>query len=374
MKKTAGGGMLITKVEAFAIRAPRAKVFSAAQATLTHSDFALVTVETDAGIVGCGEVSSALFYYRLGPSHAQDINAYLAPALVGQDPLMIPALVERMDRALHGCLQAKSGVEMALWDIAGKAAGLPVYRLLGGKAREAVPLNWTMGFLSPEETAAEAVHYVERHGVRSVRLKIGRPGNVDAQACAAVRARLGPDFPIRVDANEVYRSPKEAIRAIRKLEPYNLQLVEQPLAPHDLAGHAEVRLALSTPLILDESIQDKRDAIAAIQARAADAFNVYVSESGGLLRAQQIIGIGEAAGIPCLIGTMGELQVASAAAAHLGVACANIPFTCDLVGPLRYNESIIREPLRLERGLFYPPEEPGLGVTLNWDVIDRWRV
>lgn len=366
--------MKITRIEAFAIRAPRAKAFSAAQATLTHSDFALVTVETDAGISGVGEVSSALFYYRLGPSHAQDINAYLAPALIGQDPLMIPALVERMDRALHGCLQAKSGVEMALWDIAGKATNLPVYRLLGGKAREAVPLNWTMGFLSPEETADEAAYYVERHGVRSVRLKIGRPGDVDAQACAAVRARLGPDFPIRVDANEVYRSPKEAIRAIRKLEPYNLQFVEQPLAPHDLAGHAEVRLALSTPLILDESIQDKRDAIAAIQARAADAFNVYVSESGGLLRAQQIIAIGEAAGIPCLIGTMGELQVASAAAAHLGVACANIPYTCDLVGPLRYNESIIREPLRLEDGLFYPPEGPGLGVTLNWDVVDRWRV
>src|SRR5438045_9210661 len=122
--------MIITQVDAFAIRAPRAKAFSAAQATLTHSDFALVTVETDVGIRVVGVVSSALFYYRLGPSHAQDINAYLAPALIGQDPLMIPALVERMDRALHGALQAKSGVEMALWDIAGKAAQLPVYRLL----------------------------------------------------------------------------------------------------------------------------------------------------------------------------------------------------------------------------------------------------
>src|SRR5260370_12710015 len=109
--------MLIIRIEAFAIRAPRAKAFSAAQATLTHSDFALVTVETDAGITGVGEVSSALFYYRLGPSHAHDINAYLAPALLGQDPLMIPAPVERMDRALHGALPAKSGADIALWDI-----------------------------------------------------------------------------------------------------------------------------------------------------------------------------------------------------------------------------------------------------------------
>src|SRR5215831_4090131 len=166
--------MQITRVEAFAIRAPRSRRFAAAQAVLTHSDFALVEIATDAGITGYGEVSSALCYYRLGPSHAYDINAYLGPALIGEDPRMIPALVERMDNVLRGARQAKSGVEMALWDIAGKAAGLPVYRLLGGKARSAVPLNWTVGFCEPEEAASEAASYVERHGMRSIRLKIGR--------------------------------------------------------------------------------------------------------------------------------------------------------------------------------------------------------
>src|SRR5438132_698501 len=296
--------MKITRVEAFPICAPRSQRFAAAQAVLTHSDFALVVIETDEGITGYGEVSSALYYYRLGPSHAYDINAYLGAPLIGQDPLTIPALVERMDQVLRGGRQAKSGVEMALWDIAGKAAGLPVYRLLGGKARSAVPLNWTLGFMSPQASADEAAYYVDTHGVRSVRLKIGRPGDVDVQACTAVRERLGPAFPIRVDANEYYRSPKEAITAIRRLEPFDLQLVEQPLSQHDLAGHAEVRRAIDVPLMLDESIQSPRDALAAIQLRAADAFNVYVSESGGLLRAQQIIAIAEAAGLPCLIGTI----------------------------------------------------------------------
>ncbi len=366
--------MKITRIEAFPIRAPRSHRFEAANAVLTHSDFALVTVETDGGITGNGEISSALAHYRLGPSHAYDVNAYLGPALIGEDPLTIPALIDRMDRVLTGARLAKSGIDMALWDIAGKAARLPVYRLLGGRARAAVPLNWTMGFMQPEETAAEAARYVKTHGVRSVRLKIGRPGDIDARACAATRERLGLEIPIRVDANEYYRSPKQAIAAIRQIEPSDIQMVEQPLAAHDFTGHAEVRAAVGTPIILDESIQSPRDAITAIQTGAADAFNVYVSESGGLLRAQQIIAIGEAAGIPSLIGTMGELQIASAAAAHLAVACANIPFTCDLVGPLRYDESIIQEPLRLEDGLFYPPEGPGLGVTPNWDVINRWRL
>ena len=365
--------MKIVRIESFPIRVPRAQRFQAAQGVLTHSDFAVVVVETDAGMTGYGEISSALFYYRLGPAHARDVNDYLAPALVGEDPLRIPALVERMDRALRGARQAKSGVEMALWDIAGKAAALPIYRLLGGKVREAVPLNWTVGFETPEATAEQAAHYVERYRVRSVRLKIGRPGDTDARACEAVRKRLGPDFPIRVDANEYYRSPKEAVAALRRLEPFGLHLAEQPLGETDLAGHAEVRAAVSIPIILDESIQTPGDAIAAVGARAADAFNVYVSESGGLLRACQIIAIGDAAGVPCLIGTMGELQIASAAGAHLGVACVNIPYTCDLVGPLRYDESIIDETLRIEDGLFYPPEAPGLGVTPNWDVINRYR-
>ena len=123
--------MKIMRVEAFPVRAPRSQRFAAPQAVLTHSDFALVVIETDEGISGYGEVSSALYYYRLGPSHAYDINAYLGPALIDQAPLMIPGLVERIDQVLRGGRQAKSGVDMALWDIAGKAAGLPVYRLLG---------------------------------------------------------------------------------------------------------------------------------------------------------------------------------------------------------------------------------------------------
>src|SRR5262245_44997507 len=115
--------MKITRVEAFPVRVPRLHRFEAAGGTLTHSDFALVAVETDEGIAGYGEVSSALSFYRFGPAHAHDINAYLGPAIVGEDPLAIPALVARMERVLRHAPLAQSGVEMALWDIAGKAAG-----------------------------------------------------------------------------------------------------------------------------------------------------------------------------------------------------------------------------------------------------------
>jgi L-alanine-DL-glutamate epimerase-like enolase superfamily enzyme len=231
-----------------------------------------------------------------------------------------------------------------------------------------------VGQRDPVESAEEAAYYLENHGVRSIRLKIGRPGDADYLACQAVRKRIGPGVTMRLDANEYYRSVKEAIQAIRRLEGFDLQLVEQPLAAHDFVGHAEVRSAVGVPIGLDESIQTPRDALTAIQTRAGDVFNVYVSESGGLLRSQQIIAIAEAAGIPCLIGTMGELQIASAAAVHLAVACANVRLSCDLVGPLRYDESIIQEELRIEDGLFYTSEGAGLGITPNWDVIDKWRV
>jgi L-Ala-D/L-Glu epimerase / N-acetyl-D-glutamate racemase len=327
----------------------------------------IIRIDTNQGVYGLGEV-------RDGASATYAL--FLKSRIVGENPLQLDKIFRKIKQFGGHARQGGgvSAIEMALWDIAGKAASLPVYRLLGGKAREAAPLNWTVGQQSPSQMAEEAAFYVENHRVRSIRLKIGRPGNTDEQACEEVRNRIGPAVTMRVDANEYYQSAKEAIVAIRRLERFNLQLVEQPLAAHDYAGHAEVRSAVVTPIGLDESIQSPRDALRAIQARSGDVFNVYVSESGGLLRAQQIVAIAEAAGIPCLVGTMGELQIASAAAVHLAVACANIPMTCDLVGPLRYNESIIQETLRIEDGLFYPPEGPGLGVTPNWDVIDRWRV
>ena len=129
--------------------------------------------------------------------------------------------------------------------------------------------------------ADEAALYLEKHRVRSIRLKIGRPGDTDMRACEAVRKRIGPGVTMRLDANDYYRSAKEAITVIRRLECFDLELVEQPLAGHDFAGHAEVRSAVGVPIGLDESIQSPRDALAAIHARAGDVFNGYVSESGG---------------------------------------------------------------------------------------------
>ena len=365
--------MKISAVRAIPIKVPRLQAFTATGTTLTHSDFGIVAIETDDGVSGIGEISSALSWKRLGPSHCLDVDLYLAPAILGQDPLEIPSLVMRMDRALEGGQLAKAGVEMALWDIAGKSAGLPVYRLLGGKARSAVSLNWTMGWGEPDATADEAEKYIGL-GLHSVRLKIGRPGDADVRALQAVRDRLGDGVDIKLDANAAWASAKEAIQAIRPLEAYRPQLIEQPLRADDLAGHAFVRQHIDTPILLDESIWSVREAMSAVRADAADAFNVYVSESGGLLNASKIFAVAEAAGLPCLIGTMGELAIGTAAGAHLGVAMTNLGYASDLVGTFRYAETVVHEEIEVRDGYLYPPERPGLGVTPNWEIIDKYRV
>jgi muconate cycloisomerase len=225
----------------------------------------------------------------------------------------------------------------------------------------------------PLEQAEEALAQVAE-GFKSVKLKVGRPGNVDVEAVRLVRERVGPSINIKVDANGAWPTPKAAIKVIRKMEEFDLQLVEQPIAGWNLEGMADIRSSISAPLLADESIHTFRDALRVARFKAADVLNVYVSEAGGLVGASKAFAIGEAAGLPCLIGSQCELGIGTAAGAHLGVAMPNLAFESDLVGVLRYPEDVVNEQIRIEQGVLYPPEGSGLGVSLDWAQVEKWRM
>jgi muconate cycloisomerase len=124
----------------------------------------------------------------------------------------------------------------------------------------------------------------------------------------------------------------------------------------------------------DESLQTLRDAYEVARNQAADIFNVYVCEAGGITAAAQIFALANALDIPCIIGSQAEMGIGTAAAAHLGVAVAHLPYACETFGPLRYERDIVSPGPRIERGVLYPPEGPGLGVTLDWEAVERWAV
>jgi L-alanine-DL-glutamate epimerase-like enolase superfamily enzyme len=336
-----------------------------------HSEHAIVEVLTDQGITGIGEASSV--FARRGRLLGREIADVLAPALIGLDPRRIAHLVARMDKVLDGSEPAKAALEMALYDIVGRALGTPVYNLLGGLVRERIPLSWSIPW-GPPEAMAEVAAAKAAEGFRTVKVKVGRDPEDDVLAVRRVREAVGPLHRVRVDANMAWRTAKEAIAIVQAMQRYAPELIEQPLPPRELDAMAEIRRAIAIPLMADESVWTPRDAMEVVRRQAADIVNVYVSEAGGLLNAWRIFAICEQAGLPCMIGSMPEFGIGTAAQIHLGVAMTNLGPDCDTCGVLYHAEDCLTAPLRIESGFAYPPDGPGLGIALDPAVVARWRI
>jgi L-alanine-DL-glutamate epimerase-like enolase superfamily enzyme len=335
-------------------------------------NWVFLRVETDSELVGYGECTVE------GREHAvEGAVRDMARRLVGRDPRRIRDHLDLLTRRGYWdsgpiVSSAAGGIEMALWDILGKALDTPVYTLLGGKVRERIPLSYSVPFGEPKAMAEYALERV-REGHRTVKVKVGNAPNLDVEAVQRVREAIGPAVRLRVDANMAWSTAKEAIRLIRAMEPWDLELVEQPLPPRELDAMAEVRRAIGVPLMVDESIRTPRDAMEVIRRGAADIANVYVSEAGGLLNASRIFTLCEAAGMPCMIGSMPEFGIGTAAQIHLGVAMTNLGPDSDTCGVLYHAEDLLARPLRIEAGWAHPPEGPGLGVEIDMNVLERWR-
>lgn len=366
--------MQVIDVEAIPVSLPRSKPLVAAGTVtpLASSEFGIVRVMTDDGLVGLGEVSmnGALNGARQCPV----INDLLGPAMTGRDPLRIRDAARHLNALADGMEPAKAAIEMALWDIAGKAAGRPLHELLGGRVREALPVRWGIGFGDPGAGAEEARAKVDE-GFRTIKLKVGRPGTgEDAIMVETVRLAVGDEVEIMVDANSAYRTRGEALRELRVLEEFGLQLIEQPLPRHRLADLAALRDQLSTPLLLDESMRPWRDAFRVAAAEAADVLSVYVCEAGGIQSALDALAVGDAGGLQGLLGSQCEMGIGTAAMAHVGVVAPSIAYQSDATGHLRYSEDLIVEELEYRGGHLYPPPGPGLGVTLDEERLGRYRL
>jgi L-alanine-DL-glutamate epimerase-like enolase superfamily enzyme len=367
-------GLTIASVEAIPVRAPRSKpmISAGGHAPLRESDFGIVRIRTSNGIEGLGEIS--MNGGRTGAIQCHDVQHLIGPALIGHDPTQVRAAVMLMDRLLDGSEPAKAGVEMALLDITGKVCGLPLHELLGGRVRERVALRWGLAFGPPADGVAEAAAYVAQ-GFRTIKIKIGRPGTgLDEAMVRAVREGLGDAVNIMVDANSGYPTAGLAVQELLRLEPYRLQLVEQPVSRRQLAGMAWVRDHLATPILADESMRHWSEAFDVAAAGAADVLAIYVCEAGGVLAAAKAAAIAEAAGLPVTLGSQCELGIGTAAMAHLAVCLPNLAFESDVTGHLRYPVDIINERLDYADGSVRPPDAPGLGVTLAEDVLEQWRM
>ena len=362
--------MRITRISATTVRVPRPQPFTSSLGRTQDSENAVVQIHTDQEIVGIGEASS--IWDRKGTGETEFINGLLGPALIGKDPFRVAEISALMDGLAHRSYPAKAGIEMALHDIVGKALDTPVYNLLGGLVRERVRLSHSLSMGRSEQVAEQAAA-LAAEGYKTLKLKVGQDPRSDRENLAAIRGRVGDDFTLRVDANMGWATAKDAVRHIRDLETFGLELVEQPLPPADPEGLRFVREHVDVPTMADESVWSASDAMACARAQSFDVFNVYVSEAGGLGPAAHIFAIAEAARIPCIIGSMPELGVGTAAQAHLAFAMRNLGYGSDVNGCVYHSDDVIREELPIEDGYIHPPPGPGLGVSLDPDKVAQYR-
>ena len=370
--------MKITKVETIPVRVPIRERLAIRGKGGFHSisPFLLVRIHTDEGIMGLGEVSCTPRWSGEDQvTAAHFIDTILAPLLAGQDPRDVERLSGVAGRALFGHPFTKAALEMAMWDILGKAAGLPVYRLLGGKVREFVPTKWSISGVEPAR-AAEIASWAVEQGFRTMKVKVGIDPVQDVARVAAVREAVGDTVRLGVDANGAWDA-RTAIGMVNRLRDFGIYFVEQPVPRGDLNWMLEVRLQAGIPVIADESVYTAQEALSIVRANAADALSIYVGKAAGIGPARKIAAIAEAAMFGCTVGSNLEMGIGSAAMIHVALASPGITadeFPCDIIGPLFYTDDLLEEPLPITGGQARAHERPGLGVELDETKVRQYRV
>jgi len=369
--------VVITAIETIPVRVPIHEHLAIRAKGGTHavSPFLLVKVHTDEGITGLGEVSCTPRWSGEDQvTAAHFITTIFEPLLAGHDPRDIEALTVCMRHALFGHPFTKAAIEMALWDILGKSARLPLYGLLGGAVREFVPTKWSISGVEPKRAAEIAAWAVEQ-GFRAMKVKVGIDDQQDIARVREVRNAIGDDIRLGVDANGAW-TPAKAIDMIRRLGDFDIWFAEQPVAPGDVEWLAEVRSAIDIPVIADESVYTLQDASMLARAGAADVLSIYVGKSSGIGPARRIAAVAEGAGLGCTIGSNLEMGVGSAAMIHLAMATSafSADWPCDIIGPLFYTDELLKEPLPICGGQARAPQGPGLGVELDEEKVRRYRV
>ena len=370
--------MKITAIEPIPVSVPlkpRRKTRTAHGDHVT-SNYVIVKVHTDSGLVGLGEATvAARWSGETSASAFWAIEHLLAPALIGHDPTAIHSARAMMDRVIKLNPFTKAAIEMALWDISGKAAGVPVYQLLGGKVRDIIPTKMMIGAFDISYVQELAREFLAS-GVRTLKVKTGSDVESDVARVAAVRAVAGPEIPITIDSNCGWNLSTARL-ALERLKPFNLLVAEQPIPPGDTAAMASLRQSSGIRLMADESVFTLADAWNVLRAGAADVISIYPGKNGGIAASMEIAQVAKAAGAVCHIGSNLELGIGTAAMIHLACSAAVIDsetYPSDILGPHYHVSDLLTTPLSLGPEGAHVPSGPGLGVELDEEQLKRYRV
>jgi L-alanine-DL-glutamate epimerase-like enolase superfamily enzyme len=354
--------MTISEVRTHRLSAPLHTPFVTALRCATTVDTLVVEIVDADGRSGFGEAPEVWAVTGASLAGAEAcVRTQFAPRLVGRDPDDLVALCREVQRAVTGNESAKAAVDVALHDLVARRLGVPLVRLLGGTAL-AVATDVTLS-AGEADTLARAATDRVAEGFTVLKVKVGTHARGDLDRVRAIRAAVGPQVRIRLDANQGW-TPREAVRVMRGIEDAGLdvELVEQPVPRWDIEGLAWVSDRVDTPVLADEAVFGVRDLVEVIRRRAADMVNVKLAKSGGLGPARTLLGLAEAHGMGTMVGSMMEGPIGVGAAASL-VAAYGTSAVSDLDAAWWLASSPITGGIRYESCTLRLPDAPGLGVT-----------
>ncbi len=353
--------MKITEVRLGEISVPLRVPFKTALRSVDSVEDIVVEILTDTGNVGYGEAPPTGVI--TGDTKGAIIGAiqdHISKKIVGRDLEEFEDLIQEVQKAIVHNTSAKAAVDMALYDLYGQLHNIPVYKLFGG-ARKSITTDITISVNAPDVMVKDALNAIER-GYDTLKMKVGVDPSLDVERLSAVRAAVGPDVRIRIDANQAWNA-KQAIRILNSMQEKGLdiELVEQPVPAADFDGLCEVTKHSYVPTLADEAVFSPEDALKIMQYHAADMVNIKLMKCGGLYNAQKIIAAAEVYGVECMLGCMLEAKISVNAAVEL--ACAKKIITkIDLDGPVLCSEDPIIGGAIFNEKEITVSDEPGLGI------------
>ncbi|MBC8177932.1 MAG: dipeptide epimerase [Desulfobacteraceae bacterium] len=354
--------MKITRIEAWPVTLQLAEPYTIAYETVEEAANIFIRVETSTGINGYGCAAPS---ERLTGERAADllrsVDATILPVVKGADPLRSAMLMERLKPHLKSQPSILAAVDMALFDILGKAGNLPLWKLLGG-FRDCMKTSVTIAILPERETVDRALRW-KGEGFKCLKLKGGCDVDSDISRVIQVREAVGKDMELRFDANQGF-TVDDSLRFVKETRTARLELIEQPTPKDqpDLLGRVTKGVAI--PVMADESLMTLRDAFRIARRGLADMVNVKLMKVGGISEALQINAVARSAGLEVMVGCLDESALAIAAGLHFALSRPNVAYV-DLDGHLGFIGDPSAGAVILRKGTLYPTNKPGLGFELK---------
>ncbi len=316
--------MLIKNLRVGKVRVPLKKPFKTALRTVHYSEDIVVWLETDSGLRGVGSAPpTAVLTGETQETIAAVMRSHLFPAIVGKEIDNLSVLLQGISQSILHNNSAKAALEMAVLDLFTRRHNLSLLTYLGGFQKK-ITTDLTISLNSPAEMARDAEQAVAT-GYTELKVKVGSHGKLDLERVKEVQRTVGKDIKLRIDANQAW-SAKEAVRIISTLEDQGLEmeLVEQPVAAHDIEGMVYVTKHVATDILADESAFSARDVLQLLQKRGADLISIKLMKSAGIMEALKIAQLAETFGVECMMSCMLEGKIGITAAACVAAATKNI--------------------------------------------------